>query len=289
MACHPDRHWAWTKPETIGRATALLTRKTRGTTSEADRTTPTISAPDPYSPNQTKAHPRETCSLTVFRAHLPAQTHLSTPHHQHLQDHRLPVQVRRQPVSHHPLRTLLVLPIMAQLAVGLSDLPLVTALNSDDLEAQALPSDLNLAPADLTTSSAEVVHRFWDLQDLLFTVKAIRWVAPVTWWAGHSRSKDSIQGETQWISLIEQTWSFLNRQRFHISSGLNVGRRHSYFGQPDYRIYELNKRLQQRTDVSCKWISRKDLFTTLSACRKVIIVGGTHLRTNSLRMMHNWH
>lgn len=29
-----------------------------------------------------------------------------------------------------------------------------------------------------------------------------------------------------------------------------MGRRHSYFGQPDYRIYELNKRLQQRTDVS---------------------------------------
>lgn len=23
-----------------------------------------------------------------------------------------------------------------------------------------------------------------------------------------------------------------------------------YFGQPDYRIYEMNKRLQQRTDVS---------------------------------------
>jgi LIM domain-binding protein 1 len=41
-----------------------------------------------------------------------------------------------------------------------------------------------------------------------------------------------------------------NKQRFHISSGLNVGRRHSYFGQPDYRIYELNKRLQQRTEVS---------------------------------------
>lgn len=40
-----------------------------------------------------------------------------------------------------------------------------------------------------------------------------------------------------------------NNQRFHISSGLNVGRRHSYFGQPDYRIYELNKRLQQRTEV----------------------------------------
>lgn len=69
---------------------------------------------------------------------------------------------------------------MAQLAVGLSDLPLVTAPNSDDLEAQALPSDLNLALADLITSSAEVVHRFWDLQDLLFTVKVIRWVAPVT-------------------------------------------------------------------------------------------------------------
>jgi hypothetical protein len=32
---------------------------------------------------------------------------------------------------------------------------------------------------------------------------------------------------------------------------LPVPRRHTpYFGQPDYRIYELNKRLQQRTEVS---------------------------------------
>jgi len=31
---------------------------------------------------------------------------------------------------------------------------------------------------------------------------------------------------------------------------LPVPRRHTpYFGQPDYRIYELNKRLQQRTEV----------------------------------------
>ncbi|CRL05663.1 CLUMA_CG018696, isoform B [Clunio marinus] len=50
--------------------------------------------------------------------------------------------------------------------------------------------------------------------------------------------------------------------RFHISSGLNVGRRHSYFGQPDYRIYELNKRLQQRTDESdnCWWDSFANEF-----------------------------
>ncbi|VEN64409.1 unnamed protein product [Callosobruchus maculatus] len=34
------------------------------------------------------------------------------------------------------------------------------------------------------------------------------------------------------------------------SSSLPVPRRHTpYFGQPDYRIYELNKRLQQRTEV----------------------------------------
>ncbi|XP_058838839.1 LIM domain-binding protein 2 isoform X4 [Topomyia yanbarensis] len=33
-------------------------------------------------------------------------------------------------------------------------------------------------------------------------------------------------------------------------SQLNVPRRHAYFGQPDYRIYELNKRLQQRTEES---------------------------------------
>ncbi|KAG5673880.1 hypothetical protein PVAND_003887 [Polypedilum vanderplanki] len=45
-------------------------------------------------------------------------------------------------------------------------------------------------------------------------------------------------------------------------SGLNVGRRHSYFGQPDYRIYELNKRLQQRTDESdnCWWDSFANEF-----------------------------
>ncbi|XP_070503416.1 LIM domain-binding protein 2 isoform X4 [Chironomus tepperi] len=50
--------------------------------------------------------------------------------------------------------------------------------------------------------------------------------------------------------------------RFHISSGLNVGRRHSYFGQPDYRIYELNKRLQQRTEESdnCWWDSFANEF-----------------------------
>lgn len=30
---------------------------------------------------------------------------------------------------------------------------------------------------------------------------------------------------------------------------MNVPRRNTYFGQPDYRIYELNKRLQQRTEV----------------------------------------
>ena len=31
-------------------------------------------------------------------------------------------------------------------------------------------------------------------------------------------------------------------------------------GQPDYRIYELNKRLQQRTDVSVSIESRFDLL-----------------------------
>lgn len=36
-----------------------------------------------------------------------------------------------------------------------------------------------------------------------------------------------------------------------ISRCVPVPRRHTpYFGQPDYRIYELNKRLQQRTEVS---------------------------------------
>ncbi|XP_035907393.1 LIM domain-binding protein 1 isoform X2 [Anopheles stephensi] len=57
-------------------------------------------------------------------------------------------------------------------------------------------------------------------------------------------------------------------------SQLNVPRRHAYFGQPDYRIYELNKRLQQRTEESdnCWWDSfaneffEDDATLTLTFC-----------------------
>jgi LIM domain-binding protein 1 len=59
-----------------------------------------------------------------------------------------------------------------------------------------------------------------------------------------------------------------------LDPGINVGRRHSYFGQPDYRIYELNKRLQQRTEESdnCWWDSfaneffEDDATLTLTFC-----------------------
>lgn len=38
---------------------------------------------------------------------------------------------------------------------------------------------------------------------------------------------------------------------FYSSPFSSYFRRHTpYFGQPDYRIYEMNKRLQQRTEVS---------------------------------------
>lgn len=42
---------------------------------------------------------------------------------------------------------------------------------------------------------------------------------------------------------------------FLIRRSVPVPRRHTpYFGQPDYRVYELNKRLQQRTEVSCRFV-----------------------------------
>lgn len=44
-----------------------------------------------------------------------------------------------------------------------------------------------------------------------------------------------------------------------------VPRRHTpYFGQPDYRIYELNKRLQQRTEVSQTLTLLPNMTTTVN-------------------------
>ncbi|XP_063696877.1 LIM domain-binding protein 2 isoform X2 [Culicoides brevitarsis] len=57
--------------------------------------------------------------------------------------------------------------------------------------------------------------------------------------------------------------------------GMNVPRRNTYFGQPDYRIYELNRRLQQRSEQesdNCWWDSfaneffEDDATLTLSFC-----------------------
>lgn len=48
-----------------------------------------------------------------------------------------------------------------------------------------------------------------------------------------------------------------------------MGRRHSYFGQPDYRIYELNKRLQQRTDVSVRYSTNSS--TKIKLCLSVCL------------------
>lgn len=56
-----------------------------------------------------------------------------------------------------------------------------------------------------------------------------------------------------------------------LDPSLNAGRRHSYFGQPDYRIYELNKRLQQRTEVSrwgIKTVGQKFFFAQ-SYCKRI--------------------
>lgn len=42
-------------------------------------------------------------------------------------------------------------------------------------------------------------------------------------------------------------------------------RRHTpYFGQPDYRVYELNKRLQQRSEVSLYGLCSNNLLNFLS-------------------------
>ena len=48
----------------------------------------------------------------------------------------------------------------------------------------------------------------------------------------------------------------VNSDPFYSSPfSLYSGRRHApYMGQPDFRIYELNKRLQQRTEVRLKLI-----------------------------------
>ena len=56
--------------------------------------------------------------------------------------------------------------------------------------------------------------------------------------------------------------NYIASEHFLISPFASLCRRHTpYMGQPDYRIHELNKRLQQRSEVSlirvkgpgCKW------------------------------------
>lgn len=45
-------------------------------------------------------------------------------------------------------------------------------------------------------------------------------------------------------------------------------RRHTpYFGSPDYRIFEMNKRLQQRTEVDKSEQLKTDLAHTIAECQ----------------------
>lgn len=159
-------------PEIIGKATEI--RRVQETTSAEDRTL-TISVPDQCFLNQTKARLQEICNRTVFKAHLPAQTHLNTQHHQPHQDHQHPDQALAplQGFLHH-LKTHLALPITDLLADHLSDHHRATVPNSAD---QEVPGQHSAHSSDLITSLAEVAHLFqWGLQDLLFMVKDIQWV-----------------------------------------------------------------------------------------------------------------
>ena len=80
-------------------------------------------------------------------------------------------------------------------------------------------------------------------------------------------------------------------------------RRHTPYGnQTDYRIFELNKRLQNWTEV-CRHLHSHThthtlseqskncahcLFSPSAPCRSAIICGGMHLLQNSLKMMPCW-
>jgi hypothetical protein len=65
-----------------------------------------------------------------------------------------------------------------------------------------------------------------------------------------------------WYDLVIFTYclSWVNALFFNLfGRSLPVPRRHTpYFGQPDYRMYELNKRLQQRTEVGAHCICLVD-------------------------------
>lgn len=78
-------------------------------------------------------------------------------------------------------------------------------------------------------------------------------------------------------------------------------RRHTPYGnQTDYRIFELNKRLQNWTEVCRRMLSNTHnqfksnncvanrLYLASTPCRNVITCGGMHLLQNSLKMMPCW-
>lgn len=176
MACRPDRHSAWMKRETTGRATA----PTRRTQTLAADPTPTTSAPGPSFRNQTKAHRQETCSPTVFRGHRPAQTRLNTPHRPRRQDRQRLGRDRRRRDSRHHLKTPPAHPTTAPRGVDLSVRHPATARNSAGPAARvqlSVPSSAREAP---TTLWAAVDRRSWAPQALRSTGKDTQWVDPVT-------------------------------------------------------------------------------------------------------------